>query len=221
MLPSIDPYTQHYAISRQSTATFIDDLTRRITALHFLFIDCNATYRDWESWEPIQVWVGNYPVSLVELHVSFAYTSPPPALLRDAPRGTFFPPRDHADTADFHSFDGVKKLVVWDANADFVAFMTTACPRLERVESTAEFSAEDVPEKVAANIKARLVFSVARRDCTRYNPDPGGEEGGPISTPSCSYKVPSIITSEMTAPVPLKRGNAVWRLAKRVFRRRT
>ncbi|KAJ6476155.1 hypothetical protein C8R45DRAFT_1008997, partial [Mycena sanguinolenta] len=38
-----------------------------------------------------------YPESLTELHVTYAYTSPPPALLMDAPRGTFFPPPSTID----------------------------------------------------------------------------------------------------------------------------
>ncbi|KAJ6476147.1 hypothetical protein C8R45DRAFT_1008971 [Mycena sanguinolenta] len=55
-------------------------------------------------------------------------------------------------------FDGIRRLVVWDANADFVAFLTTACPQLERIESTAAFSREDVPQDVPAVVRDRLAF---------------------------------------------------------------
>ncbi|KAJ7933031.1 hypothetical protein B0H13DRAFT_2307310 [Mycena leptocephala] len=93
------------------------------------------------------------------LHVTFAYTSPPPRLLLDAPRGTFYPPPwPHAEMPRRCRFDGVRRLVVRDANADFVAFLTTTCPRLERVESTAEFCLKDVPQSVSEDVRAKLAF---------------------------------------------------------------
>ncbi|KAJ7929700.1 hypothetical protein B0H13DRAFT_1963676, partial [Mycena leptocephala] len=100
-----------------------------------------------------------FPLSLIELHVIFAYTSPPPMLLLNAPRGIFYPPPwPHGEMPRRCRFDGVRRLVVRDANADFVAFLTMTCPRLERVESTAEFCVEDVPRSVSEDVKTKLVF---------------------------------------------------------------
>ncbi|KAJ7613766.1 hypothetical protein DFH06DRAFT_1344522 [Mycena polygramma] len=160
LLPGYRRYqTQDYAIPSGHISIFIRRFTPHITALHFVLVDCNATYGAWETAESHPYFMTTeYPLSLTELHITFAYTSPPPALLLDAPRGTFFPPPFYRDMPMECCFDGIRRLVVWDANADFVAFMTTACPRLERVESTAAFRAEDVPENVPADVKARLVF---------------------------------------------------------------
>ncbi|KAJ7789186.1 hypothetical protein B0H13DRAFT_2394877 [Mycena leptocephala] len=101
-----------------------------------------------------------FPFSLIELHVTFAYTSPLPRLLLDAPRGTVYPPPwPHAEMPRRCRFDGVRRLVVRDTNADFVAFLlTTTCPRLERVGSTAEFCLKDVPQSVSEDVKAKLAF---------------------------------------------------------------
>ncbi|KAJ7613760.1 hypothetical protein DFH06DRAFT_1484579 [Mycena polygramma] len=152
--------TQEYAIPTQSIATIIRDVTPQITALHFVLIDCTATYGAWDTSEGFSYYsTHKYPLSLTELHVTFAYTSPPPALLLDAPRGTFFRPPLGIDMPLRCCFHRIRRLVVWEANADFVAFMTTACPLLERVESTAEFRAEDVPEDLSADVKNRLVFA--------------------------------------------------------------
>ncbi|KAF7373421.1 hypothetical protein MSAN_00551700 [Mycena sanguinolenta] len=102
--------------------------------------------------------IANETPSLVELHVTFAYTTPPPVLLMDAPRGTFFPPPSRSALPRRCYFHGVQRLVVRGANADFVAFLTTVCPRLQKAESTAEFSREDVPEMVPADVRDRLEF---------------------------------------------------------------
>ncbi|KAF7361187.1 hypothetical protein MSAN_01150600 [Mycena sanguinolenta] len=151
-----------YAISSKNIASFIASYTPAITSLHFVLIDRTAIYRAWDTSYPFSsyLWVltDTYPASLVELHVTFAYTSPPPALLIDAPRGTFFPPPSRLDMPLECCFHGVRRLVVWDANADFVAFLTTACPQLQTIESTAEFTREDVPETVPAAVRDRLVF---------------------------------------------------------------
>jgi hypothetical protein len=162
LLCDLDSYRiQSYAIPSRSIATFINNYTPRITALHFVLVDCAATYGAWDTSKPMipALATREYPNSLVELHVTFAYTSPPPAVLMDAPRGTFFPPPSSRDMPPLCWFDGVRRLIVWDANADFVAFMTTVCPRLESVQSTAEFSREDVPRRVPAAVKDRLVFA--------------------------------------------------------------
>ncbi|KAJ6492770.1 hypothetical protein C8R47DRAFT_1319147 [Mycena vitilis] len=158
LLPGPGRYeTQEYAIPSQRIAAVIRDLVPQITVLHFVLLDCTATYGAWDTTEPFSYHTnGEYPLSLTELHVTYAYTSPPPALLLDAPRGTFFPP-PRGDMPLSCSFDGVRRLVVWNANADFVAFMTTACPRLERVETTAQFRAEDVPDSLSEDVKDRLV----------------------------------------------------------------
>ncbi|KAJ6476150.1 hypothetical protein C8R45DRAFT_1102435 [Mycena sanguinolenta] len=66
----------------------------RITTLHFVLVDCTATYGAWDTAKPSFVdpfAIREYPKSLRELHVPFAYTSSPPSLLMDAPRGTFSP----------------------------------------------------------------------------------------------------------------------------------
>ncbi|KAJ6490377.1 hypothetical protein C8R47DRAFT_1215235 [Mycena vitilis] len=55
-------------------------------------------------------------------------------------------------------FTAVRRLVVRDANADFVALLTAGCPMLERVECTAAFGVADVPESVPADLKAGMVF---------------------------------------------------------------
>ncbi|KAJ7760431.1 hypothetical protein B0H16DRAFT_1813859 [Mycena metata] len=213
LLSGFNPYTQNYAVSPRNLAAVVAGFTPRITGLHFVFINCNATYRDWDAWVPIpipNITVRNYPLSLVELHVTFAYTSTHPALLLDAPRGTFFPPLDEDDLPRWYGFDGVKKVVVRDANADFVAFLTTACPQLERVESTAEFRAEDVPEAVPADVKARLVF--IRLPRTTVWPGVTGRDSIPHPTDRDSWL-------EQGYPILEKKKNPIWRLAKRLFRR--
>ncbi|KAJ6466034.1 hypothetical protein C8R47DRAFT_42962 [Mycena vitilis] len=159
LLPGLYRYrTPRYTIPTQNIATVIRDFTPCITALHFVVIDCTATYGAWEMFSHHSDHTMEYPLSLVELHVTFAYTSPHPAILLDVPRGTFFVPPSARDMPLRCWFDGVRRLVVRDSNADFVAFLTTACPRLERVDSTAQFGASDVPPSVPANVTARLVF---------------------------------------------------------------
>ncbi|KAJ7982939.1 hypothetical protein DFH06DRAFT_1171975 [Mycena polygramma] len=179
LLPGLYRYrTPRYTIPTQNIATVIHDFTPRITALRFVLIDCTATYGAWDTLSPLAMLqhTMEYPLSLVELHVTFAYTSPHPAILLDAPRGTFFPPPSVGDMPSRCWFDGVRKLVARDSNADFVAFLTTACPRLERVESTAQFGAAEVPPSVPADVKARLVFVCLPRTATwgliGYRTDP-------------------------------------------------
>ncbi|KAJ6476223.1 hypothetical protein C8R45DRAFT_1077172 [Mycena sanguinolenta] len=149
-----------YAIPCRGIATFISNFTPATTTLHFVLVDCTATYRAWDTAKPPldPFAISDYPDSLVELHITFAYTSPPPAVLMAAPRGTFFPPPSNFDLPRWSCFIWVERLVVRDANADFVAFLTTACPRLKKVESTAEFGREDVPEGVPAAVRDRLKF---------------------------------------------------------------
>ncbi|KAJ7222511.1 hypothetical protein GGX14DRAFT_428943, partial [Mycena pura] len=118
----------------QCLPDLIWDITPYITALHCVLVDCAATCREWNTFVQAQRSGEFYPLSLTELHVTFAYTSPPPAVLLDASRGTFFPPPSDWDLPWICRFDGVRRLVVRDANADFVAFLTTVCPRLERVD---------------------------------------------------------------------------------------
>jgi len=223
LLPGFGRYkTQRYAIPSRSIATVIRGFIPRITALHFVLIDCTATYGAWDTSETIPyLMTMEYPLSLVELYVTFAYSSPPPALLLDAPRGTFFPPPFSGDLPTQCWFDGVRRLVVRDANADLVAFLTTACPRLERVESTAEFHAEDVPQDVPADVKARLVFVRLPRTVT-WGLTGSDTMPMPERWPQTigewrrlSEKMPSI------PEVPVrKRRNSLWRLLKHVFRER-
>ncbi|KAJ6464281.1 hypothetical protein C8R47DRAFT_1224797 [Mycena vitilis] len=135
--------TQDRAISPNILAEFIRTFTPRIAALHFVLIDCSATYRDWEAWAPL---------SPSSIHL------PPARSCSMHLVALFPPPRIDFDIPDWYTFHGVKNLVVRDANADFVAFMITACPRLEKIESTAEFRAEDVPEQISVGIKEHMVL---------------------------------------------------------------
>ncbi|KAJ6476233.1 hypothetical protein C8R45DRAFT_1077179 [Mycena sanguinolenta] len=209
---SIYVYKHHtYAISSRGIAIFLSNYTPAITTLHFVLIDCTATYRAWDTTTPplIPLPLGMlnvpYPGSLTELHVTFAYTTPPHVLLMDAPRGTFFPPPSTFDLPLSCRFDGVQRLVVRDANADFVAFVITACPQLKEVESTAEFSREDVPENVLAAVRDRLTFVRLPRTVN------WGLTGSTDALPS---------TSQATPVGKIKRR---WRLLERVkyvFRKR-
>ncbi|KAJ6510196.1 hypothetical protein C8R47DRAFT_786816 [Mycena vitilis] len=219
LVTGIGPYSQEYAIPQPDIATVISGFTPHITSLHFVFIDCNATYRDWNSWKPSlnQFETDGSPLSLVELHVTFAYTSPPPALLLDAPRGTFFPPSKPNDMPLRIGFQGVKTLVVWHANADFVAFLSAACPRLETVKSTAKFGAEDVPATVGADVKARLIF-VHLPHTTEW---PGVTSGDTVPLPSdwLEQRLAALRPSKeeaLIARVPTMK-NPIWRLANRLF----
>ncbi|KAJ7654440.1 hypothetical protein DFH06DRAFT_1202438 [Mycena polygramma] len=221
LVPGMDPYTQHYAIPQPDVATVITMFTPRITSLHFVFIDCNATYRDWNSWKRPSFegrTVRNYPLSLVELHVTFAYTSPPDARILEAPRGTFFPPPEPGAMPLRCGFQGVKKLVVWDANADFVAFLVTACPRLETVNSTVEFGAEDVPKIACADVKERLIFGRLSR--TTVWPGVTGGDTIPVPDNWLEQRLAALGYPPALPAVPVmeKRKNFIWRLTKRVFR---
>ncbi|KAJ6492767.1 hypothetical protein C8R47DRAFT_1214076 [Mycena vitilis] len=94
LLPGSGRYrTQEYAIPSRRIAAVIREFIPQIATLHFVLLDCAATYGEWDTTE-LFPYNGNwgYPLSLTELHVTYVYTSPPPASLLDAPRGTFFPP---------------------------------------------------------------------------------------------------------------------------------
>ncbi|KAJ7628365.1 hypothetical protein FB45DRAFT_36699 [Roridomyces roridus] len=129
--------TSTFPIDPCFVASFIRDYTPNITSLHFILVDCTPVFYHWEMPKVARYWrTDQYPETLTDLGITFAYTTPPPALLRDAPRGTFFPPRSPGDIPPLHNFAGVKRLVVRDVHADFIAFITTACPVLECIEST-------------------------------------------------------------------------------------
>ncbi|KAF7373403.1 hypothetical protein MSAN_00549900 [Mycena sanguinolenta] len=206
-----------YAIPSKNIATFISMYTPAITTLHFVLIDCTATYRAWDMSYPLlplAPFSGSpktYPAPLVELQVTFAYTTPPPALLMNAPRGTFFPPPSRLDLPWRCCFYGVQRLVVRDANADFVAFLTTVCPRLQKVESTVEFSTEDVPGMVSAAVRDRLEFVRLSRTVdwgltgsTDALPLPKLDP--PVEQSACAAPAPSALAG--------KRRNFVWRFFK-------
>ncbi|KAJ6520226.1 hypothetical protein C8R45DRAFT_1086109 [Mycena sanguinolenta] len=206
-----------FAIQSQRISPFIEDYTPDITSLHFVLIDCTATYPPWDTQLLAQSYVlqRGYPASLTELHVTFAYTSPPPALLMDAPCGTFFPPPSRFDMPWECCFHGVQKLVVRDANADFVAFLTTACPQLQKLESTAAFGREDVPPDVPEAVRDRLTFVRIPRtvnwgltDSTDALPwpQPDPPEERPVSP------APAPLPEVTPLPGPLsKRKNSLWR----------
>ncbi|KAJ6551782.1 hypothetical protein B0H19DRAFT_1378428 [Mycena capillaripes] len=217
LLPGSFRYqAQRYCIPTRSISTVIRDYLPSVTTLHFVLVDCTATYGGWDTFVKIPyVMAEGYPLSLTELHVSFAYTSPPLALLLDAPRGTFFPPPSDSDLPVQCCFHGVRRLVVRDANADFVAFLTTACPRLETVASTAEFRAEDVPQDVPADVKDRLLFVRLLRTATwgitgsdtMPHPEPGNRP----------RPIPPPIQSRVPGAPGRKRRNPLWDLLKRIF----
>ncbi|KAJ6476224.1 hypothetical protein C8R45DRAFT_1102494 [Mycena sanguinolenta] len=206
-----------YALPSRTVATFIENYTPAITALHFVLIDCTATYCAWDTIKPPldPFATSEYPDSLVELHITFAYTSPPISRLINAPRGTFFPPPSILDIPFQCRFHEVQRLVVRDANADFVAFLTTVCPQLKKVESTAEFNREDVPEKVPADVRDRLVF--VRIPRTVNWGLTGSTDALPLPDPPAERSASRAVAptrpispSQPEAPVR-KRGNSLWR----------
>ncbi|KAJ7608433.1 hypothetical protein FB45DRAFT_1067516, partial [Roridomyces roridus] len=144
----------HFGIPLKELVTVIRDFVPNITSLHFVLVDYLPTFWYWDR--PDKLWPNDkYPDTLTDLHITFAYNSPPPSLLTEAARGTFFPPRQFSDLSHGSGFDSIKKLVVREANTDFVAFFTRLCPRLECIESTAPFGVEDLPLGV---INDSLVF---------------------------------------------------------------
>ncbi|KAJ7628356.1 hypothetical protein FB45DRAFT_1028452 [Roridomyces roridus] len=110
------PVTQRlpmFPLGPRFVASFIRDYTPNIKSLHFILVDCTPVYHHWAmSMVTPYLRTDQYPETLTDLGISFAYTSPPPALLRDAPRGTFFPPRSPGDIPPLHNFAGIKCLVV-------------------------------------------------------------------------------------------------------------
>ncbi|KAJ7461387.1 hypothetical protein B0H11DRAFT_2056965 [Mycena galericulata] len=234
LLPGSLPFENPvYAIPCHDLATVIRDFTPRITVLHFVLIDCTATYRNWNT-SPGRIpdfRTMYFPLSLTELHVTFAFTSPPPTLLLDTPRGTFYPPQyPHEEMPRRCRFDGVRRLVVREANADFVAFLTGTCPRLERVESTAEFRVENLPQGVSEDVKAKLVFvrlphttswpgltGGDTRPIPKHLPRTLGEWGESGLTMPAVRRVPP-----PTKPSTPARNNkiSIWRLVKRMFQER-
>ncbi|KAJ7608434.1 hypothetical protein FB45DRAFT_877288 [Roridomyces roridus] len=62
-----------------------------------------------------------------------------------------------SDLPNLGTFNTVKRLFVRGANADFVAFLTTCCPVLECIESTAEFGVQDLPPEVAEKAGDRMM----------------------------------------------------------------
>ncbi|KAJ7681140.1 hypothetical protein B0H17DRAFT_72318 [Mycena rosella] len=197
-----------YAIPCESITPIIRNFTPWIRSLHFVLVDCTATFCNWDM--PPGIVPGLLPREcapcLVELHVTFAYTSPPPTLLLDAPRGTFFPPPSRYDLPMHFRFRRVRRLVVREANADFVAFLTTACPMLESVESTAEFCVEDVLQNVPADVKARLVFVRLPRTAT----------WGLTGTDTVPIPDPVLPPTELSISARKKR-TSIWRVVKRAF----
>ncbi|KAJ7608420.1 hypothetical protein FB45DRAFT_877277 [Roridomyces roridus] len=187
--------------------TVINDWLPKITSLHFVLVDCLPTLWYWNM-EPgfVAFFEREYPDCLVDLHITFAYTSPPPPLLLGIPRGTYFPPRLSWDLPHFFDFTTVKRLVVREATADFIAFLTIKCPKLECIESTAEFGVQDLPPEVAAKVGDRMVF---RRIA------PTAEWG--ITGSDILLTRPK----EDPPPATKNRGKpSFWRIVRRAFRRR-
>ncbi|KAJ6512100.1 hypothetical protein C8R47DRAFT_1093477 [Mycena vitilis] len=223
LLSDLESYkTQTYTVPCQSIATVIRDFTPRITVLHFVLLDCTATYGAWDTSEGLPyLMTKHYPLSLTELHITFAYTSPPPSLLLDAPRGTFFPPPAFEEMPPRCCFEGVRRLVIWDANADFVAFMTTACPRLERVESTAEFRAKDAPDNVSAEVKARLMVVRLQRTATWGLTGHDRKAIPHRRQTTGEWWSPSAKMASIPPAVGIrKQRNPIWRFLEYVFRER-
>ncbi|KAJ7217296.1 hypothetical protein GGX14DRAFT_602870 [Mycena pura] len=235
-----------YAVPSTYVFSFAQDFTPRATSLHFVLIDCNATYGAWDTTHTHFV-TTEFPYSLRELHITFAYTSPPPTLLLDAPRGTFFPPSAPGwpNLPLQCWFGGVRKLVIWDANADFVAFMTTACPHLERVETTLDFRVEDLPTledlptrgygfKFQASDAPPPVFVRLPRTetwgLTGTDTLPASViqlerlkafQARSIARQKIMMEAEAVLAAKTTAhseiPIVKKKRNPIWRLLKRVF----
>ncbi|KAJ6476174.1 hypothetical protein C8R45DRAFT_1102453 [Mycena sanguinolenta] len=229
-LPSDYHRLHRYAIQSRRIAAFVEDYTPEITSLHFVLIDCAATYRAWEVDEPppFPYPRRQFPASLIELHVTFVYTSTVPALLMDAPCGTFFPTPTGFDLPLRCCFHWVRRLVVRDANADFVAFLTTSCPQLQTIESTTEFGREDVPPDVPEAVRDRLTF--VRLPRTVHWGLTGSTDALPLPQPDPPEErpvspVPASLP-EVPPPGPLQRRKKYlwrWRIlerAKQVLRER-
>ncbi|KAJ7612535.1 hypothetical protein FB45DRAFT_1036758 [Roridomyces roridus] len=188
-----EPY---YGIPLNMPRNAIMDWLPNITSLHFLLVDCLPTYWFWDMEYDINVELDelkrqrNWSVlerlqrfnsdRITDVHFTFAYTSPPPPALISAP---------------FPKFDVVKRLVVREANADFVAFLATKFPQLECIESTAAFGAQDLPPKVADRVGDRMVF---RRlaPTTEW-----GITGSDLNVPPDRIGVPRVFT-QLGAPTP-------------------
>ncbi|KAJ7628429.1 hypothetical protein FB45DRAFT_867497 [Roridomyces roridus] len=191
-----------YGIPPSLIATIIRDYLPNITSLHFVLVDCPPTFWYWDMytgfWLPCYN-ANDYPECLTTVHITFAYTTPPSPLLVGAPRGTFFPPRHPCDVPQLYRFTAVKRLVVREANTDFIAFLTEVCPELECIESTAEFGLEDLPPWVAKRFGDRMAF---RRlvPTTAWGLDPSSSDLVRVFTPTVVTESPQ---QDETSHVPV------------------
>ncbi|KAJ7628389.1 hypothetical protein FB45DRAFT_867467 [Roridomyces roridus] len=206
-----------WGIPPRFLATFIRDYVPFITSLHFVLVDCTPVYYNWQMRTVTPyLQTDQYPPQLADLHITFAYTTPPPRLLRDAPRGTFFPPRSESDLPPLHNFPGVRRLVVRDVHADFIAFITNACPVLECIESTAEFGAEDLPPHISDKLREQFVFR--RLAPTTF-------WGLPAPTPAAPATAAPALTATSPAgdspPGAPKKKHSFWRIVRHAFRKRS
>ncbi|KAJ7628357.1 hypothetical protein FB45DRAFT_1028453 [Roridomyces roridus] len=190
-------YAAQCAELEEFVATFIRDYVPFITSLHFVLVDCTPVYYNWQmpTVTPY-LQTDQYPPQLADLHTTFAYTTPPPAILRDAPRGTFFPPRSQSDLPPLHNFVGVRRLVC--------------------IESTAEFGAEDLPSHISQSDKMREQF-VFRRLA------PSVFWGLPVPTPPLPAAAPVLTAPAADYPPDArkKKKYSFWRIVGRAFRKRS
>ncbi|KAJ7608325.1 hypothetical protein FB45DRAFT_1039666 [Roridomyces roridus] len=206
----------YYGIPLQKLKNVVLDWVPNVTALHFVLVDCLPTYWYWnvdndvhdDVLEIRRLW-SLTPLKwdcITDLHFTFAYTSPPSPLLVSAPRGTFYPPRSESDLPmRFPKLNDVKRLVVREANADFIAFLATELPRLECIESTAAFGADDLPPEVAERVGDRMVFKQLE--------------------PTAEWDIVgsdlNVRPKEDSLPAPeKKKKSSLWSIVKRAFRKR-
>ncbi|KAJ7628385.1 hypothetical protein FB45DRAFT_918154 [Roridomyces roridus] len=218
------PRKPYYGIPPKMIASTIHTFFPNIKSLHFVLVDCLPTLWYWDMDFLLSPSLAQYyPDCLTDLHITFAYTCPPPPLLVGAPRGTFYPLRSSYHMPHVLNFTAVERLVVREANADFVAFFTTVCPRLECIESTAEFGAEDLPPEVATKLGDRMV---SRRLATTTEWGIKGSdirpEEEPLSAPCIpKQNSPANLKADTRSPItPKKIFMWPWRTVRRLFRLR-
>ncbi|KAJ7628367.1 hypothetical protein FB45DRAFT_918117 [Roridomyces roridus] len=203
-----------FGIPPRLVATFIRDYVPFITSLHFVLVDCTPVYYNWEMRFVTPYLRSNeYPWNLTDLYINFAYTTPPPALLRDAPPGTFYPPRSEDDIPPLHEFAGVRRLVVRDVHADFIAFLATACPLLECIESTAELGPDYLPPGFSDERRERFAFR--RLAPTMF-------WGLPVPTPPLPAAAPILTAPAGDCPPDgrQKKKHSFWHIVRRALSRK-
>ncbi|KAJ7608329.1 hypothetical protein FB45DRAFT_1039670 [Roridomyces roridus] len=212
-----EPYC---GIPLEKLRNVIFDWMPNVTSIHFVLVDCLPTYWYWDApcdsfAHARRTWsMDAFKEDCVtEVHFTFACTSSPPSALVSAARNTFtlhatgwiYQPviSDRIGSAEaprqtpLPRRSGNAVLVVRDANADFIAFLTTEFPELECIESTAQFGAQDLPPEVTERVGDRMAFK-------RLAPTTNwGIVGSDLKVrPKEERPVPATATATDPAPVP-------------------